>query len=356
MLVSPLLLMALACTPVVDVDDPQSGDLDADADTDTDTDSDTDSDTDADSDTDTVPVEVAVTGVSPDLGTNGGGQEVVISGDDLIGVDRVLFGTSDAIVLGTTAGTVSVETPETLREGLVSVTVSGPGITGTREDAFTFLPDRTGVDGGLGIHVYTRSTGYEAGDGDYGSSDVWLFDGFPVFDVHDYIGPVDDCLDQNPSGPVLTLTDLGVEAIGLASSDGGVVQLALESDGGFSHVLESTQEYGAGADWDVALAQGIWPAFTLHDAFTAGSATSFTTPVLGSGEPTISASETFEWTPRGGEWMYLHMNLYWRDWWESSYSLRESRRCLVQNSGTFAMGTAGWTAWPDHFWDSGTSR
>ena len=346
---SLLTWLVLGCTPLIEPDALPPGEVDADGDVDVDTDTDTDSDTD----TDTPTVEVVLTGVTPSLGSNGGGQEVVVSGEDLSAVDRVIFGSSEGVVLSTTSGTVTVELPETLREGRVSVSVRGPGISGSLSDAFTFLPDRTGADGGLGIHVLTRSVGYEAEDGDFGSSELWLFEGHPVFDVHDFIGPEGVCLDENPEGASVTLTDRGVDAVGLANNEGTSLRLALREDGAFSTLLSSNEDYGPEAVWDVALASGEWPAFTLYDVFSPGAPTAFTEPLLGSGEPEVSGSQTFTWNPRGGDWMFIAMNLYWREWWENSYSHVESRRCLVENTGTWTMDPGIWADWPDHFWNFG---
>ena len=348
------LWILVGCTPELDAGSPLGdADVDADTDADTDTDTDTDADSDADTDTDGPPVVAVLDALSPSLGTNGGGVEVTIVGTDLKGVDQVLFGTTEGSVRSATDTLLSVTTPETLRQGLVDITVAGPNVSGEREDAFTFLEDRTGASGGLAIHSYTRSVGYAVADGEWGASELHLFDGVQAFDVADFIGAPGHCLSASPGAPALDLTDLGMTAVGLASADEASLQLARDSGGSFHTELTAVSEYGPGTAWDVRFDAGDWPGFTLYDAFEPGDSTAFQTPVLGSGTPEIGQGQTFTWSPRGGTWMYITMNLYWMDWWDSGYSYLETRRCLVENTGSWTLPANTFSAWPDHFWDYG---
>ena len=66
---------------------------------------------------------------------------------------------------------------------------------------------------------------------------------------------------------------------------GGSDYSSSQGQGGYPS--PAADDYGPEADWDVALAAGAWPAFTLYDAFSPGSSTALTSPLLGSGEPEI---------------------------------------------------------------------
>ena len=237
--------------------------------------------------------------------------------------------------------------------GAVDVAVTGPRIEGVADQAYTYLEDRTGWDGLLGVHSYTRSIGYAAAEGEGGYTSITLIDGGVLIDIHDFIGPEGACIAESPAGKALAATDLGVGWLTLTSSEGQALDLEWdEGSGSFYTPLEAFEDYGEGSSWTLSARQGTWPAFAIEDALLAARTSSFTSPSLSTGEPLVTRDQTFTWTPRDGAWMLLFMSLSIDDWfWGWEYDV-QSMRCLLPNNGSWTTPDGTWSTWPGS-WDSG---
>ncbi len=95
-------------------------------------------------------VEPDTDGVEPPYGTTAGGQEVVISGDDLELAEVVLFGSEVATILSATEEGLVVLTPAH-EAGSVDVSVEATGNVGVLEQAFTYHQDAEGLSSSFGL-------------------------------------------------------------------------------------------------------------------------------------------------------------------------------------------------------------
>ena len=333
------------------IDSSAEGDADADADGDTDADADGDSDADADgdadSDSDADPP--SVTGVTPEYGSNAGGNQLVISGSNFEGSPSVKLGSATATVVSSTASTITVTSPKTSESGYVDVSVTTSGGTDKLTTGFYLFPDAKGKAGLLGsVDWNVYQGGYWTGAAPFGSAWVSLVDPVDAHYWQFFSSSVDSCASNYTSAISFSVFDLGVSTVNMKVGSRSI-PLAWDSAGLQWGAELVSADYKASSTYSLdTVSSASYPDFTLASLATTPSAISLTSPNINSSTPPYLTRSNlrFQWTgAAGADYVLLDLILS-RDGNLDTASIINEVTCWVNNDGDFTVPPSMFSSWP----------
>ena len=290
------------------------------------------------------PIDIAVDAVTPDYGSNAGGDVVTITGGPFdASVSVEIFG-AEATVSSITETELVVVTPAVPRSGPSSVVISSDLGSGRMSNAFRYWEDGAGKYGMVGIVELTRYTGgyWEGGvtPDDVLGATVYFSDPTEVR-WYELITPtLDTCRTETWTGaPGVTVFDPGIAQIDLEPTSGSTMRLTFDGVGFSGEPTSLT----AGAYYDLLAPGGILPAEDVPSVVhlpsrgpvVSSPAISSTVP------PSISQYQSFSWTASGADWVLISMildNGMTSDGWEVV-------RCAVYDDGSFNFDGSQFSLW-----------
>lgn len=305
---------------------------------------------------DTDPVatgDVAITGVDPAWGSNGGGSLVTITGGPFAADARVLFdGVPSPHLAAINVDSIVATVPTTTAVGMVDITVESDGLTGTLPASFQMWEDASGKYGVYG------ELGWYVTKGDYWdpAPAAPFFSGFAYFvePTNDpywkvaYSNKLDSCsLDYVNTA---AKTAIGATSLTFAS---GPDTITLLQDAGDPMTYAAGSDTVTGADVTLGavyalepVGGGILPEFTASAFATIpGDSPDVETPALDGKTVPIQDEDpfTFTWgTPFDGDYVVIEM-LRTRPNVLPYYIERVT--CAANDDGSFRVPSGTFTDW-----------
>jgi hypothetical protein len=330
--------------PITDLEELEIGtpdDEEADTDTDTDTDSDTDTDTDTDTDEDYIPT--LISGISPVYGPSSGGTQLSITGGPFTGDASVTVGGYPATLLSNTGSSIRVSTPQSNVSAESEVRVDQAGGFGISPQPFYYFSDGTGLAGTIG------EVGLVETVGGYWQDPAGIVDGFVSIAFSEPIdfnwwelttSSMDSCANaaSYSFNGTLYVSDMGADSISLQGSSSLTLPRGSSNSNDISYYFYQTEgltstQIVENSFFDLNPMTGILEGLSVSQFARASKKIVPSSPSISSSSPpSISATQTFLWSPSGASWVSIRM--YQMD---ANGTLTSDVNCNATDDGQFTV-------------------
>ncbi|MCO4748231.1 MAG: IPT/TIG domain-containing protein [Proteobacteria bacterium] len=289
---------------------------------------------------------LVVTSISPAFGPDSGGTEVFLVVGPLLSSEPVVrFGDIEARVLESDGVSVKVVAPPRDAPGAVDITVGDSGRNITSESAFTYHPDRSGLNSVLGSLTYIEYVGDSWGTqierpADFGYGWLSFVQPTTVDYAEMFHGTrLDTCeREYNWAG---SLTDLPIGASS-ATLTTGAQSLSLPFDNStLSFEADLTiAQYRPGSTFDLsAFDSQTYPAFDVPGLVHTPLPFSVTQPEF---DELVNSTFDVTWTTaETGDYAIVRVDLF--DHFVGDFI--ETVRCVVVDDGRFQVSSSNFTQW-----------
>jgi hypothetical protein len=284
-----------------------------------------------------------VSTLEPAHGTVAGGQDVVVTGENLDRTTTVRFGGTAAEVVRVEAGRLVARTPAGTAAGPVNVVVENGAGSTTLEDGFFYVEDGTGRFGLYGLVAWNSYAGdYWADAAEDGVA--WMIVTPPqalnLWEL--YASSLDSCATGYRYGGEFYYIDVEVSRARLSAGTAALDLTWSATDG--SYALEGfTRGWSDGATYDLAqLAGPVLPAFAHPGALRAPAAFPVSSPAIDAASPpTVARGFDLTWSGSAGDFVLIALAL--TD--AAGSAIAQEVTCVARDDGRFAVPSGAFTTW-----------